>query len=213
MQIYNVNLRGDFLAYSELVKNFEKVRVFLRDFYIYGYKSRTEYDSKSARTYDDERRRIESWLEKYLRSHRDAAGKNVFLSIDSRVIKNNPFYRALKTKSFTDADITLHFYLLDVLHSPEIKLTLSQILDEIILAYATTIHKAQGSEFPIVIIPLLGEHHIMLQRNLIYTAITRSKKICVVVGTKNALSYAVRNSTVDKRNTLLSKRIRSMQKA
>ncbi len=80
-------------------------------------------------------------------------------------------------------------------------------LDELVHAYATTIHKAQGSEYPIVVMPVLMNHYIMLQRNLIYTGITRAKKILVIVGTKKALSYAVRNVTVTKRNTLLKERL------
>jgi exodeoxyribonuclease V alpha subunit len=80
-------------------------------------------------------------------------------------------------------------------------------LDELVHAYATTIHKAQGSEYPIVVMPILMNHYVMLQRNLIYTGITRAKKILVLVGTKNALSYAVRNVTVTKRNTLLKERL------
>ena len=80
-------------------------------------------------------------------------------------------------------------------------------LDEIVHAYATTIHKSQGSEYPIVVMPVLMNHYVMLQRNLIYTGITRAKKILVMVGTKKALSYAIRNVTVRKRNTLLKERL------
>lgn len=80
-------------------------------------------------------------------------------------------------------------------------------LDELVHAYATTIHKAQGSEYPIVVMPVLMNHYVMLQRNLLYTGITRAKKILVIVGTKKALSYAVRNVTVAKRNTLLRERL------
>ena len=82
-------------------------------------------------------------------------------------------------------------------------------LDELVLAYATTIHKAQGSEYPIVVMPVLMNHFVMLQRNLIYTGITRAKKILVIVGTRKALAYAVRNVTVTKRNTLLKERLKS----
>ena len=81
-------------------------------------------------------------------------------------------------------------------------------LDEVVLAYATTIHKSQGSEYPIVVIPVLMTHFVMLQRNLIYTGITRAKKICVLVGQTKALSYAIRNLTVSKRNTMLKERLR-----
>lgn len=80
-------------------------------------------------------------------------------------------------------------------------------LDELTLAYATTIHKSQGSEYPIVIMPVLMTHYVMLQRNLIYTGITRAKKICVLVGTKKALSFAIRNMSVLKRNTKLKERL------
>jgi len=81
-------------------------------------------------------------------------------------------------------------------------------LDEITLAYATTIHKSQGSEYPIVVIPVLMTHFVMLQRNLIYTGITRAKKICVLIGQTKALAYAIRNLTVSKRNTKLKERLR-----
>lgn len=80
-------------------------------------------------------------------------------------------------------------------------------LDELVHAYATTIHKAQGSEYPIVVMPVLMNHFVMLQRNLIYTGITRAKKILVMVGTRKALSYAIRNVTVTRRNTLLKERL------
>lgn len=80
-------------------------------------------------------------------------------------------------------------------------------LDELVHAYATTIHKSQGSEYPIVVMPILMNHFVMLQRNLIYTGITRAKKVLVMIGTKKALSYAVRNVTVENRNTLLRERL------
>lgn len=85
-------------------------------------------------------------------------------------------------------------------------------LDELVHAYATTIHKAQGSEYPIVVMPLLMNHYVMLQRNLLYTGITRAKKILVIVGTKKALAYAVGNLTVTKRNTMLRERLMGRQK-
>ena len=118
-------------AYSELIKNFEKVRAYMREFYVYGFKSREEYNRKSARSYDDERRRMESWLGNHMSFVRTAEGKNVFISIDSRVSTHNPFYKALKAKSFTDGDITLHFIWFDILHSPEVVLSLPEILQKI----------------------------------------------------------------------------------
>jgi exodeoxyribonuclease V alpha subunit len=83
----------------------------------------------------------------------------------------------------------------------------SSELDELSLSYATTIHKSQGSEYPIVIIPVHFTNYVMLQRNLIYTAVTRAKKICILIGTRKALWYAVNHNTVTQRNTLLKERL------
>ena len=103
------------MAYSELIKNFEKVRSYMRDFYVYGFKGRDEFGSKSARIYDDEYRKVKSWLEGYIDSYYDESGKKVFISIDSRTLSHNPLYIAFKTRSFTDWDIVLHFCLTDIL--------------------------------------------------------------------------------------------------
>lgn len=83
-------------------------------------------------------------------------------------------------------------------------------LDELVLAYATTIHKAQGSEYPIVIMPISFSHFVMLQRNLLYTGITRAKKVVVLVGNRNAVYVSVKNNNVKDRNTRLSDRIQKM---
>ena len=80
-------------------------------------------------------------------------------------------------------------------------------LDELVLAYATTIHKAQGSEYPIVVMPFTMSHFVMLQRNLLYTGVTRAKKILVLIGEKKAVSYAIKNETTAARNTKLAKRL------
>jgi exodeoxyribonuclease V alpha subunit len=82
-------------------------------------------------------------------------------------------------------------------------------LDELALAYAITIHKSQGSEFPIVVMPVTMKHYVMLQRNLIYTGITRAKKICVLVGSTRAIAYAISNNPVCLRNTRLKERLQS----
>ena len=103
------------MAYSELVKRFDRVRDYMRDFLIFGYKTREDFGQKSARTYDNERRRIESWLGDGLRWEYRPGGKAVFLSVDAAELPCNPLYRAWQSKSFTDNDITLHFYLLDLL--------------------------------------------------------------------------------------------------
>ncbi|MDR2781348.1 MAG: ATP-dependent RecD-like DNA helicase [Holosporaceae bacterium] len=84
-------------------------------------------------------------------------------------------------------------------------------LDELILAYAASIHKSQGSEYPVVVIPLVMAHYVMLQRNLIYTGITRGKKLVVVVGSKKALFVAVNNNKVFQRYTRLKQRLVSQQ--
>ena len=80
-------------------------------------------------------------------------------------------------------------------------------LDELALAYVLSIHKSQGSEFPCVVIPLHTQHYMMLQRNLLYTAVTRGKKLVILVGTKKALGMAVRRQDTNQRCTALRKRL------
>ena len=80
-------------------------------------------------------------------------------------------------------------------------------LDELVLAYACSIHKAQGSEFPILVLPLHTQHYMMLQRNLLYTALTRGKNLVVVVGTRRAFAIAVKNNKAEKRMTRLMWRL------
>ncbi len=80
-------------------------------------------------------------------------------------------------------------------------------LDEIILAYAISVHKSQGSEYPVVIMPVLTQHYLLLQRNLLYTGITRGKKLVILIGTRKALSIAVRNNKQQQRYTLLRERL------
>ena len=80
-------------------------------------------------------------------------------------------------------------------------------LEELSLAYAVTIHKAQGSEYPIVVMPFTMSHFVMLQRNLLYTGVTRAKKILVLVGEKKAVYYAIKNETTAGRNTCLARRL------
>lgn len=101
--------------FSELVKNFAKVRSYMRDFYIYGFKVRKDYTYKSGRTYDNERRRVESWLNEWVRWDYSQQGKRIFLVLKASLTDANPLYRAWKSKSFTDNDLVLHFYLLDAL--------------------------------------------------------------------------------------------------
>ena len=128
------------MAYSELLKSFHRIRPYMRSFYVYGFRHRQEFDAKSARSYDNERRRVESWLGDYMKFGQDEDGKRVFLSVDSRSVPQNPLYRAFKAKSFTDLDITLHFLLMDLLDEEE-GLTLSGIqdtLEEYLAEFETT---------------------------------------------------------------------------
>ena len=80
-------------------------------------------------------------------------------------------------------------------------------LDELTLAYAISVHKSQGSEYPAVVMPLLMQHYVLLQRNLLYTAITRAKKLVVIIGTKKALGMAIRNDKVQRRFSRLAERV------
>jgi len=80
-------------------------------------------------------------------------------------------------------------------------------LDELVPAYAITIHKSQGCEYPAVVVPILTQHYMMLQRNLLYTAVTRGRRLVVLVGTKRAIAIAVRNDRIRERHSLLRERL------
>lgn len=116
--------------FNELIKKFDKIREYMREFFIYGFKSREELAAKSLRSYDDDKRRIESYLSGYMAFHQNEKGKSIFLSVDSRKITENPLYKVFKTKSFTKNDITLHFIILDILYKNE-KFSLKEIADKI----------------------------------------------------------------------------------
>jgi hypothetical protein len=103
------------MAYSELIKDLSRIRIYMREFFVYGFRSRGDVGDKSARSYDNEKRRIESWLGDFMSFRRDEGGKSVFLTVDSRVIAENPLYKMWKAASFTKNDINLHFILLDIL--------------------------------------------------------------------------------------------------
>jgi exodeoxyribonuclease V alpha subunit len=87
------------------------------------------------------------------------------------------------------------------------------LLDELALAYAISVHKAQGAEYPCVVIPLLTQHYTLLQRNLLYTAVTRAKRLVVLVGDRRAIAMAVKNSRVARRYTGLARRLKGPQRA
>ena len=120
--------------FHELVKSVAKSREYVRDFYVYGFKSREDFTRRSARTYDNERRRLESWLAPYIKSEYNGAVKNVSLSLDSSALPYNPLYRVFEAKSFTDNDILLHFYILDLLHG-DTAMTADELTDEMICRY------------------------------------------------------------------------------
>lgn len=82
-------------------------------------------------------------------------------------------------------------------------------LDELVLAYAISVHKSQGSEYPAIIMPVTTQHYILLQRNLLYTAVTRAKKLAVLVGTKKALGIAIGNNKPQMRHTMLARRLQT----
>ena len=128
------------MAYKELIKNFSKIRNYLKEFFVYGYNSRGNVGRKSDRSYDDEKRRIQSWLGDYVEESHGPDGKTTALSIDVRNVGFNPLYRAWKSASFTDKDITLHFILMDLLKGRD-KLLLSEIISIIDEEYLSHFNK------------------------------------------------------------------------
>ena len=122
--------------FQELVKSFPKTREYVRDFFVYGFKTRDEFKDKSPRTYDNERRRLESWLGNHVRKDHVSNGSNISLAIDSNLLDTNPLFRVWKTKSFTDNDIMLHFLILDLLQDGA-ELTVEEITGELLEKYET----------------------------------------------------------------------------
>lgn len=116
--------------YKELIKQFDKIRSYVRDFYIYGFKTREDFREKSSRTYDNHRRRMESWFSDYIRTDQNGHKKSVFLTLDSSRMTENPLYQAWKSKTFTDHDISLRFLLSDLLADGQFR-SLETIADEI----------------------------------------------------------------------------------
>lgn len=102
-------------GYTELIKNFEKIRDFVRDFFVFGYRGRSDYGSVSARSYDNERRRIQSYLDDFITENWDSRGKTISISSDTIAKSVNPLFKVWQTKSFTRNDIFLHFVVLDIL--------------------------------------------------------------------------------------------------
>ncbi len=122
--------------FHELIGSFPKTREYVRDFYVYGFKTRNEFNDKSPRTYDNERRRLESWLNPYIRKDHAANGSNLSLAIDSSLLDTNPLFRVWKTKSFTDNDIVLHFLIPDLLRDGR-SMSAEEITDGLLTEYDT----------------------------------------------------------------------------
>ncbi len=109
-------------TYKELIRKYDKVRDFTRDFYIYGFKSRNDFNHKSSRTYDNEKRRIESIMGDYLKFNYTTTGKKQFITLNCENLPTNPLYATWKAKSFTDKDIILHFYILSTLNKNKLSI-------------------------------------------------------------------------------------------
>lgn len=124
-------------VYSELIKNFEKIREYVRDFYIFGFHTRESFDAKSKRTYDNEKRRIESWLSDHVHTSLEGHKKKVSVQVDSGNIFQNPLYQCYRSKTFTDNDIRLHFILMDALEDST--MSVSEIADYISENYGMVI--------------------------------------------------------------------------
>ena len=118
------------MPYKELIKNFDNIRMYMRDFFVYGFRTREDYAKKGLRSYDNEKRRIQSYLGDLLSFKQTEIGKKVFISLDAKSVSRNPLYKAFKVKSFTSKDISLYFIVMDILKSGE-SYSLTDILNKI----------------------------------------------------------------------------------
>ena len=120
--------------FQELIKNFDRIRDYMRQFYVYGFKVRGDFTQKSARTYDNERRRIESWMSGRIRTGYTQKGKQISISLGESDVSSNPLYAAWKSKSFTDNDLLLHFFILDLL-AEGTEMTAGELADAVSSSY------------------------------------------------------------------------------
>ena len=118
------------MPYKELIKNFDNIRMYMRDFFVYGFRTREDYAKKGLRSYDNEKRRIQSYLGDLLSFKQTEIGKKVFISLDAKSVSRNPLYKAFKVKSFTSKDISLYFIVMDILKSKG-SYSLTDILNKI----------------------------------------------------------------------------------
>lgn len=107
------------MGYSDLINKFEMNRDYLREFYVYGFRNAKEVNKKSQRSYNYDLQRIRNILSEYMSFRQSQEGRVQFISVDSRNVLRNPLYKAFKISSFTDNDIILHFFILDVLRNAE----------------------------------------------------------------------------------------------
>lgn len=105
--------------FNELIKNYDKIRDYIREFLLHGYKYRSDFSEKSNRSYDNERRRIENYLSGYIKNENSIKGKKFYISSSSIDLEANPLFTSWQSKSFTKNDIMLHFILLDILEDTD----------------------------------------------------------------------------------------------
>lgn len=132
-------------GYSELIKNFEKIRDFTRDFLVYGFKTRNDYTRLSPRSYDNERRRIESYLNELIVKNQDNRGKTISISSNTTAKTYNPLFKVWQTKSFTRNDCFLHFVILDILSNHK-SLNVTEISEIISRSYITETNDAEPAD-------------------------------------------------------------------
>ena len=118
------------MPYKELIKNFDNIRMYMREFFVYGFRTREDYAKKGLRSYDNEKRRIQNYLGDLLSFKQTESGKKVFISLDGKSVSRNPLYKAFKVKSFTSKDISLYFIVMDILKSKG-SYSLTDILNKI----------------------------------------------------------------------------------